>query len=65
MIRFMDSAFLVLLAWFVFVYMHQDTPVWLYVDQGTGCEYLIAPDGSMIARTGSDYMQAGCKGEEE
>ena len=55
---------LILFAWFLFVFMAHDG-IALLVDPDTGCEYLVSPNGTMVPRIGEEYMQAGCRAEEE
>jgi len=51
---------LILFAWFLFVFMADDG-IALLVDPDTGCEYLVSPNGTLVPRSGEEYMQAGCR----
>lgn len=55
---------LILFAWFLFVFVADDG-ISLLVDPDTGCEYLVSPNGVLVPRVGVDFMQNGCRVEEE
>ena len=56
---------LIIIAWFIFEYMHQHKEVEYYTDPGTACEYLISPNGTLVPRIGHDFMQGGCDPQED
>lgn len=55
----------ILLAWFLFVFIHHHKAVEFYTDPATGCEYLISPNGTLVPRIDGDYMQSGCAHQED